>query len=254
MRVLVGMETSGQVRDAFLRLGHDAISVDLLPHQYGGPHVVGDLFDFVQRDTAFDLAIFHPECTYHTLAAAWAFGPGPYHQQVKPGTLTGQARHEARARAEDDVRRIRYLPIPRKVIENPRGTIPQRLNMPVGQVIHPRDFGDDASKATCLWFYDAHGEPLTDMALNCRPAARALPRLVCKACGATTAPGATATACGCVGQRLPRWENQTDKGQNRVAPHVTNRWQVRSDTFPGVAAAMAEQWGSLPPPFRTTLF
>lgn len=260
MRVLIGMETSGRVRDAFLRRGHDAVSVDLLPHQHGGPHVVGDLFDFVAQDSAFDLGIFHPECTYHTLSAAWAF-PDPdfarwpdvgYHQQVLPGTLTGADRRAARERAEADVQRIRLLDLPRKVIENPRGTIPKRLKLPVGQVIQPNGFGDDASKATCLWFFDRAGRPLHDMALRMDPAVRSLPRLVCQRCG-TTADMTTGERCACIGKRAPRWSNQTDKGMNNLTPGPT-RWQVRSDTFPGVAEAMAEQWGQLPPPMPTSLF
>lgn len=264
MRVVVGMETSGRVRDAFRARGHDAVSVDLLPDQTDGPHHMGDLFQFMEAQrlagVRYDLGIFHPECTYHTVSAAWAFEdpdfaryPGVgYHQKVKPDTKTGQDRREARLKAEADVLRIQMLPgVARKVIENPRGTIPTRLKLPVGQVIQPQWFGDDASKGTCFWFFAEDGSPLHDMALSRHPAAAAAPRMVCGRCGAT-ATGTTA-GCACVGRLKARWANQTDAGQNNLSPGA-KRWQVRSDTYPGVAEAMADQWGSLPPPIPTTLF
>jgi len=46
--------------------------------------------------------------------------------------------------------------------------------------------------------------------------------------------------------KKPRWGNQTDSGQNKLAPSPT-RWKERSRTYPGIAAAMAAQ---LPKPYR----
>ena len=63
MKVLVGCEYSGKVRDAFIARGHDAISCDFLPSDSpAGPHYMGDLMDII--DDGFDLGIFHPPCTY----------------------------------------------------------------------------------------------------------------------------------------------------------------------------------------------
>jgi hypothetical protein len=45
MKVLVACEYSGVVRDAFIALGHDAMSCDLLPTEQPGPHYCGDVFD-----------------------------------------------------------------------------------------------------------------------------------------------------------------------------------------------------------------
>ncbi len=64
MRVLIGCECSGVVRDAFLALGHDAWSCDLKPSETPGPHLQCDVFDVL--DDNWDLGIFHPECTYLT--------------------------------------------------------------------------------------------------------------------------------------------------------------------------------------------
>jgi hypothetical protein len=80
MRILIGCETSGELRRRFAALGHDVVSVDLLPADDGaqwiqppwpaGRHWRGDLFDAVDAMAAAcwwpDLGIFHPECTYLT--------------------------------------------------------------------------------------------------------------------------------------------------------------------------------------------
>jgi len=47
MRVLVACEYSGRVRDAFLALGHDAWSCDLLPTESPGPHIQGDVLEVI---------------------------------------------------------------------------------------------------------------------------------------------------------------------------------------------------------------
>lgn len=39
-----------------------------------------------------------------------------------------------------------------------------------------------------------------------------------------------------------RWSNQTDSGQNKLGPS-DDRDELRSKTYPGIARAMAEQWG-----------
>ena len=62
MKVLVGCECSGVVRDAFLALGHNAWSCDLKPSETPGPHLLRDVFDVLDDHWSWDLAIFHPEC------------------------------------------------------------------------------------------------------------------------------------------------------------------------------------------------
>lgn len=208
MRVLVGMEFSGRVRDAFIRAGHDAISCDLLPTEQPGPHYQGDVFDIVLD--GWDLAIFHPTCTYLTNAAAWAYGDGPYHQKLKPGTLTGAERRAAREEAIEQFRRLMALPIPRIAAENPVGVLSNRYRLP-DQVVQPWWFGDDASKQTCLWL-----KRLPKL----KPTQLVKPRMV---------------------DGRPRWGNQTDGGQNRLSP-APDRWKERSRTWPGLAGAMALQW------------
>ena len=111
------------------------------------------------------------------------------------------------------VRMLMGAPVPRIAVENPISVISTRIRKP-DQIITPSQFGHDASKKTCLWL---KGLPLL------RPTQLVEPRII--------------------GGRK-RWGNQTDSGQNRLSPSP-DRWKIRSATYPGIAAAMADQWGSL---------
>lgn len=197
MRVLVACEYSGAVRDAFRARGYDAMSCDLLPTDVDGPHYQGDVFDVIGN--GWDLMIAHPPCTYLCSSGLhWN------------GRVEGRA-----AKTEDALAFVRALfdaPIPRIAIENPVGCIGTRIRK-ADQTIQPHQFGDDASKATCLWL---KGLPLLT------PTDRVPGRMV---------------------NGKARWANQTDSGQNRLAPSA-DRWKLRSATFPGIAAAMADQWGN----------
>jgi len=62
MKVLISCEYSGAVRDAFIRLGHDAMSCDMLPTEVPGPHYQGDVRDVL--GDRWDLMIAHPPCTH----------------------------------------------------------------------------------------------------------------------------------------------------------------------------------------------
>jgi hypothetical protein len=134
MKVLIGMEFSGKVRDAFLRRGHDAVSADLRPTEVPGPHYEGDVFDII--DLGWDLAIFHPECTHLAVSGA---------------------KHFARKRADgsqaaalDVVRRLLASDIPLIALENPVSIISSRIRKPE-QIIQPYWFGHKEFKKTCLW-------------------------------------------------------------------------------------------------------
>jgi hypothetical protein len=114
--------------------------------------------------------------------------------------------------ALDFVRQLLDAPIARIALENPIWCISTRIRKP-DQTIHPHQFGHDASKSTCLWL---KGLPLL------RPTEFVEPRLV---------------------NGKSRWANQTDSGQNKLTPSP-DRWKIRSETYTGIAKAMAEQWGS----------
>lgn len=216
MKVLVACEYSGKTRDAFLRQGFEAMSCDLLPTEVPGPHYQGDVRDIL--DQGWDLLIAHPDCTYLTCSAEWAYGDGPYHQKVKPGTLVGAARREARERALEFVDMFFKSKIKHKAIENPKGVISTRLR-PATQYIQPYEYGHDASKITGLWL-----ENLPPLMPTCNVRGR----LVEWPKGS--------------GRIVERWANQTDSGQNKLTPGP-DRWKERARTYDGWSNAMADQWG-----------
>ena len=122
-------------------------------------------------------------------------------------------RRPGRAKLTEDalefVQLLLDAPISKIALENPIGCISSRIRKP-DQIIQPWQFGHDASKATCLWL---KGLPLlqpTDV----------LP-----------------------GGHKARRANQTASGQNKLPPSA-DRWKLRSLTYPGIARAMAEQWGT----------
>ena len=216
-RVLVGFECSGIVRDAFIRAGFDAWSCDLLPTRRPGPHIQGDVFEHLAD--GWDLAIFHPDCTYLTVSAAWAYKDrSDIKVNVKPETLVGELRRRARLNALSQYRRLLAASIPRKAVENPAPSFVNKAIRPPDQIIQPHQFGHDASKSTGLWL---------DNLPELKPTKLIAPRYVVRR-----------------GRSLPRWANQTDSGQNRESPSP-DRWYKRAETYPGVADAMADQWGDL---------
>lgn len=132
MRILIGCEYSGVVRDAFLRLGHDAMSCDLLPTESPGPHYQGDIRDVI--DYPWDVAIFHPPCTHLAVSGARWF----------------KDKLAEQAEALEFVRMLMDAPIERIAIENPISIISSRIRKP-DQIIQPWQFGHGETKATCLW-------------------------------------------------------------------------------------------------------
>jgi hypothetical protein len=220
MRVLIACEYSGTVREAFRALGHDAMSCDLLETDQPGPHYVGDVREVL--DFGWDLMIAHPPCTYLSVSGMhW--------------TIRGKRDPQLTEDALDFVRLLMAADIPKIAIENPVSVISSRIGKP-DQVVNPYDFGEDASKKTCLWL---KGLPT----LITSPERYIAPRLVC--CGETLAESVGDRGCAnCCGDKkaLRRWGNQTDSGQNKLPP-TADRWKIRSTTYQGIANAMAKQWG-----------
>jgi len=140
MRVLVGCEFSGIVRDAFLAAGHDAMSCDLLPTDVPGPHYQGNVLDVI--DYPWDLAIFHPECT-HTAVS------GAKHFEAKRRDGRQQAAVSFFLNLEKRSRHIR-----RRAFEQPISIIPNYLKTPHRkQIIQPWQFGHGETKAITLFLF-----------------------------------------------------------------------------------------------------
>jgi hypothetical protein len=140
-RVLIGCEFSGTVRDAFTAAGFDAMSCDLLPTASPGKHYQGDIFDVI--GDGWDLAIFHPPCTFLSSSGLhWNKNPSSYRYG---GTQTEEALAF--------VQRLMDAGIRRWALENPTGCIGTRIR-PADQFVQPYDYGDDASKKTGLWLHN----------------------------------------------------------------------------------------------------
>ncbi len=135
MKVLIACESSGTVRDAFIRAGHQAMSCDMLPTDKTGPHYQGDVRDVLHN--GWDLLIGHPPCTYLSVSGM--------HWTTR-GLRDPQLTEDALAFA----RLLMDAPIARIAIENPVSIISSRIRKP-DQIIQPYQFGHDASKKTCLW-------------------------------------------------------------------------------------------------------
>jgi len=192
MRVLVGCEYSGVVRDAFIAKGHDAMSCDLLPTDSPGPHYQGDVFDII--NDGWDLAIFHPPCTHLAVSGARHFA----------------AKRESGVQQEalEFVRRLLDAPIGRIALENPVSIISSAIRKP-DQIIQPWQHGHAETKKTCLWLKNL---PLLTETNNVREHMMTL--------------------------------TKAERSRVHYASPGPDRWKLRSTTYAGIAAAMAEQWGS----------
>lgn len=210
MRVLIGCETSGIVRRAFAALGHDAWSVDVLPSEdRSNKHIVGDIRDHL--DDGWDLlAVFHPPCTrLCNSGVRWLSAPPP-----------GRTLEEMWADLDAGAALFSDLwnaPIPRVAVENPKmhRHAKERIRNyePPAQIVQPWQFGEPVFKGVGLWL-------------------RGLPPLVPVNPLTPPAPGTEEHKAWSTIHRATGW-----------GKHAESRWKERSRFFPGIAAAMADQWG-----------
>ncbi len=204
MKLLVLYETSGVVATAFERLGWEATTADILPSEAHHRHIQQDFRKDGFPEGQWDLVIAHPPCTYLCVSGMhWT------RRGLRDPKLTEDAL--------DDVRNLflwAHTHTKSMAVENPVGILSSKIRKP-DQCIQPYQFGEDASKKTCLWLQNLP---------KLVPTSQFPPRVVVWN-----------------GKMVERWANQTDSGQNRLPPSE-NRWRQRSRTYPGIAAAMAQQW------------
>ena len=146
LKVLIACEYSGKVRDAFTKLGHFAMSCDLLPSDTPGLHYQGDVFDVIVQ--GWDIMIAHPPCTHLAVS-------GAKHFAAKQASGVQQE-------ALEFVRRLLDAPIPKIALENPVSIISSAIRKP-DQIIQPYMFGHEATKTTCLWLKGLPHLTPTDM-------------------------------------------------------------------------------------------
>jgi hypothetical protein len=148
--VLIGCEFSGVVRRAFRSRGHDAWSCDILPAEDESRfHIQDDVLRHL--DDGWDLAIFHPPCTYLANSGVrWLYGG--------KGTTPDPQRWEAMRDGAWFFGAMLSAPAVRIAVENPimhhhaRDLIRENAPHPdLIQTVQPWWFGHGEVKATQLW-------------------------------------------------------------------------------------------------------
>ena len=133
VNVLIACEFSGIVRDSFIKLGHDAMSCDLLPSDSPGPHHQGDMFELDLE--SFDLIIAHPPCT-----AICVSGNRHYSDTM------------ARLEAVAFVEKIWRINVEKLAIENPVGVLNSFSDeLPKPYYIQPWEHSHGETKKTGIW-------------------------------------------------------------------------------------------------------
>lgn len=206
-RVLIGCETSGEVRRAFLDRGHDAWSCDLLPaDDRSNRHMQCDVRDVLNEDWDL-LVVMHPPCIrLCNSGVRWLHTPPP-----------GRTKAEMWAELDDGAALFSTCwnaPVPRVAVENPvmHKHAKARIKnfQKADQTVQPWWFGEKAFKGTGLYL-------------------RGLPPLT--ATNRLTPP------------KRGTDEHKKWSAIHRASPGP-DRWKTRSKTFTGIALAMADQWGS----------
>jgi hypothetical protein len=141
IKVLIGCEYSGRVREAFKKLGFNAWSCDILPTEIPGNHFQCDIFEVVHKK--WDLFIGFPPCTY--LCSA-----GLHYCNIERHGQKAIDRIKKRNQAIEFFLDLYSLPIEHLCLENPVGHISSCVLKPT-QIIHPYYFGEQELKRTALW-------------------------------------------------------------------------------------------------------
>lgn len=208
MKVIVACESSGVVREAFRKRGHDAWSCDLLPADDGSPyHFQADALDIIYDESHnWDLMIAHPPCTrLANSGVRWLTKP--------PKGKTLEQIWQELEEGVDFYKAIKNAPIPMKCIENPimHKHAKERLGKIDRQVVQPWWFGEEAFKATG---FELINLPNLEASDKLDPPVK-----------------------GSEEHKAWSWIH--------LLPPSPDRWKLRSRTFEGIAEAMATQWGDL---------
>ena len=217
MKILVACEESQTICKAFRELGHEAYSNDLLDCSGGHPewHLKMDVFEAIKLKE-WDMMIAHPPCTFLTSSGVqWLSHPDDkqlHFDERRPHPKYPNRRQDMIDSVEF-VKAIFNSDIPRIAIENPIGVLSSRWRKP-DQIIQPYQFGDEATKSTCLWLKNL--PPLKH----------------------TNVVGKGERTVFASGKSHPKWyADALAKAKTKQ-----ERQTLRSKTFPGIANAIATQW------------
>lgn len=221
MKVLVACEESQAVCKEFRALGHEAHSCDIEQCSGGHPewHIMQDVIPLLNGRCSFktmdgvdhsidgkwDLIIAHPPCTYLSNAGA---------RWLYAGGELNTERYRKGLNGKEFFMAFLNADCQRIAVENP---IPSRIyDLPkYTQVIQPYQFGEPWSKKTCLWLKGLEPLQPTNIVTYHKP---------------------YCSSGSYSGTHDPKYKGASRKGGSA---------KIRSKTFPGIAKAMAEQWGSV---------
>lgn len=224
MNILVACEESQRVAIEFRAKGHNAFSCDILPCSGGHPeyHICADVLPLLKTPCTFttlsedvftidkwDMLIAFPPCTYLTNAGMCNLNRRNVSEFYRLNRL------RLMQSALDFVKTIWSASCSRVAIENPVGVLSTRFMKPT-QIIRPYQFGTSVNKKTCLWL-------------------RGLPPLY-----PTDVVSPDSVVTWGNGKKISKWYFDT---LYQCRGDFTELSKIRSKTFPGVARAMAEQWG-----------
>lgn len=209
MKILVACEESQAVTKEFRAKGHEAYSCDILPCSGGHPewHLQQDVTELLKQD--WDMIIAFPPCTYLSSAQSVWYNVDRYGQKALD-------RKEEQSKAIEFFMLFANSKCEKVAIENPVGIISSRWRKP-DQIIQPWQYGNEAQKTTCIWLKN-------------------LPKLVPTKIVGKGEMVANKRKDGRIEHR-PLWFSEAWK----MTPE--ERRKARSKTFPGIAKAMADQWG-----------
>jgi len=205
MKILVACEESQAVTIELRKLGHEAYSCDIIECSGGHPewHIIGDVIPLLKQK--WDMIIAFPPCTHLCVSGARHFK-----QKIADGRQQ-QGIDFFMLFANADCEKI--------AIENPIGIMSNNWRKP-DQIIQPYQFGDKFQKSTCIWLKGLHNLVPTDIVEK--------------------------------GEFVEWVDKKTHKKKRQSkwffdalknAKTAQERSCLRSKTFPGIAKAMATQWG-----------
>lgn len=214
MKVLVACEESQEVTIAFRDKGHEAFSCDIIPCSGGHPewHIQDDVRNHINKE--WDLMIAFPPCTFLSFAGNGYFAIDKFGRQALN-------RWKNRIDAMEFFYELYLARIEKICIENPMGFPVSAFKKP-DQKIEPYYFGDSDKKATFLWLKNLPKleYSLEDNLFSARSGVKKpSPIYIDKISG--------------------KKRYRTDA----ISGTIKNAQIIRSKTFPGIARAMAEQWG-----------
>ena len=216
MKILIACEESQAVCKEFRKLGFEAYSCDILPCSGGHPewHIQDDVLKVINDN--WHAMIAFPPCTHLAVSGA------PWFEQKRKDGRQQQG--------IDFFMAMVNAPIKYIAIENPVGIMSKIYKQPT-QVIQPYYFGDKAQKTTCLWLKNF--PPLYH---------NAAPNLFDDVVTHTDKGEFFEWIDSKTGKkkRQPMWYAEAFKKHSMDGEM---RSKIRSKTFPGIAQAMAEQWG-----------